>query len=147
MILKPSLNIFYWVFFLVSLDFSLLKIRNFDEETYNYYKKGICYFNNYKTKDVYGKQSLTVPKELNEILKKWIRINQSDYMLFSSIGKGLNSSQITKILNKIFGLNISTSMLRHIYLSNKYSEVEENMKKDAVLMGHSANTQSQYIVK
>ena len=40
-----------------SLDFSLLKIRNFDEETDNYYKKGICYFNNYKSKDVYGKQS------------------------------------------------------------------------------------------
>jgi hypothetical protein len=50
-------------------------------------------------------------------------------------------------LNEMFGLNISTSMLRHIYLSKKYSEVEENMKKDAVLMGHSANTQSQYIVK
>ena len=147
MILKPSLNIFYWVFFLVSLDFSLLKIRNFDEETYNYYKKGICYFNNYKTKDVYGKQCLTVPKELNEIFKKWIRINQTDYMLFSSVGKGLSTSQITKILNKIFGLNVSTSMLRHIYLSEKYSQVEENMKKDAVLMGHSANTQSQYIVK
>jgi len=130
-----------------SLDFALMKIRNFDEETDNYYKKGVCYFNNYKTKDVYGKQSLTVPKELNDILKKWLKINQTNYMLFSSNGKGLNSSQITKILNKIFGLNISRSMLRHIYLSNKYSEVEENMKKDAVLMGHSGLTQSQYIVK
>ena len=130
-----------------SLDYALMKIRNFDEETDNYYKKGICYFNTYKTKDVYGKQSLIVPKELNDILKKWVKVNQTDYMLFSSIGKGLNSSQITKILNKIFGLNVSTSMLRHIYLSDKYSQVEENMKKDAVLMGHSANTQSQYIVK
>ena len=68
-------------------------------------------------------------------------------MLFSTNGNPLKSSQITKILNDIFNMNISTSMLRHIYLSNKYSEVEENMKKDAVLMGHSANTQSQYIVK
>jgi len=58
-----------------SLDFALMKIRNFDEETDNYYKKGVCYFNNYKTKDVYGKQSLTVPKELNDILKKWLKIN------------------------------------------------------------------------
>ena len=32
-----------------SLDFSLLKIRNFDENTDNYYKKATCYFNNYKT--------------------------------------------------------------------------------------------------
>ena len=44
-----------------SLDFSLLKIYNFDEETDNYYKKGIYYFNIYKTKDVYEKQSLAVP--------------------------------------------------------------------------------------
>jgi hypothetical protein len=29
----------------------------------------------------------------------------------------------------------------------KRKAIEENMKKDAVLMGHSANTQSQYIVK
>ena len=74
MILKPSLDIFYWVFFQVSSQpqegASILLFRNFDEETDNYYKKGVCYFNNYKTKDVYGKQSLTVPKELNEILKK-----------------------------------------------------------------------------
>ena len=64
---------------------------------------------------------------------------------YQLIGDYLKS--IPKILNKIFGLNVSTSMLRHIYLSDKYSQVEENMKKDAVLMGHNIQTQGQYIVK
>ena len=68
-------------------------------------------------------------------------------MLFSTNRNPLSSSQITKILNDIFGLNVSTSMLRHIFLSDKYSNVEEQMKQDAIAMGHSSNTQSEYIVK
>jgi hypothetical protein len=59
----------------------------------------------------------------------------------------LTSSQITKILNDIFNMNVSTSMLRHIFLSDKYTNVEEQMKQDALKMGHNSLTQSQYIVK
>ena len=84
---------------------------------------------------------------MDDVIKKFNKINPTDFMLFSTNGNPLKSSQITKILNDIFNMNVSTSILRHIYLSEKYSQVEENMKKDAVLMGHSANTQSQYIVK
>jgi site-specific recombinase XerD len=130
-----------------SLDFALLKIKNYDEDVDNYYKKGVCYFNNYKTKNVYGKQSILLPKPLDDIIKKWSKINPTDFMLFSSNGQPLTSSQITKILNDIFNMNVSTSMLRHIFLSDKYTNVEEQMKQDALKMGHNSLTQSQYIVK
>ena len=103
-----------------SLDYALLKMKNYDEDVDNYYEKGICYFNNYQTKNVHGKQSILLPKELDDVIKTFNKINPTDFMLFSTNGNPLKSSQITKILNDIFNMNISTSMLRHIYLSNKY---------------------------
>ena len=130
-----------------SLDFALLKIKNYDEDVDNYYKKGVCYFNNYKTKNVYGKQTMVVPKELDDVIKKFNKINPTDFMLFSTNGQPLTSSQITRILNDIFNMNVSTSMLRHIFLSDKYANVEEQMKQDAIAMSHSSLTQNQYIVK
>ena len=106
-----------------SLDYSEMKIRNFDAKTDNYYKSGKFYFNRYKTSKTYGLQIVDLPKELNTILKKWIKINNKDFMIYSSNGKQVSCPQITRILNKIFGKRISTSMLRHVYLTNVYKDV------------------------
>ena len=130
-----------------SLDFSELKIRNFDVKTDNYYKSGKLYFNKYKTSKTYGLQIVDLPKELNTILKKWIKINTKDFMIYSSNGKQLSCPQITRILNKIFGKRISTSMLRHVYLTNIYKDVPKiNQMQDlANEMGHSVSTALEYI--
>ena len=130
-----------------SLDFSELKIRNYDVKTDNYYKSGKFYFNRYKTSKTYGLQIVDLPKELNTILKKWIKINNKDFMIYSSNGKQLSCPQITRILNKIFGKRISTSMLRHIYLTNVYKDVPKiNQMQDlANEMGHSVSTALEYI--
>jgi len=132
-----------------SLDMALLKIRNYSK-TDNYYKSGKLYFNKYKTSDKYGLQVLEVPEELNTIIKKWIKINEGDYLLFSSNGNPLTSSQITRMLNKIFdGKKISVDMLRHIYLTNYYKHMPDliKMEKLASDMGHSINTAMTYIKK
>ena len=57
-----------------SLDFSEMKIRNYDAKTDNYFKGNKFFFNKYKTVKTYGIQSLEIPKEL----KKWIKINEND---------------------------------------------------------------------
>ena len=49
------------------------------------------------------------------------------------------SGDITKILNKIFGRNIGSSMLRNIYLSSKYSGMMKDLKKDTADMGTSVD--------
>ena len=72
---------------------------------------GKFYFNKYKTSDTYGLAKVDVPKELDSILKKWLKINPSEYVLISSNNKPLSSSQITKMLNKIFGKEVSVNML------------------------------------
>ena len=63
-------------------------------------------------------QTFDVPKELNNVLKKWIKINTNDYMIYSSNGHKISCPQITRIFNEVFGKKISTSMLRHKYLTN-----------------------------
>ena len=130
-----------------SLDYSEMKIRNYDVKTDNYYKGNKLYFNKYKTVKTYGLQILELPKELNNVLKRWIKINTNDYMIYSSNNKKLSCPQITRILNKVFGKNISTSMLRHIYLTNVYKDVPQinKMENLANEMGHSVSTAMEYI--
>ena len=114
-----------------SLDYSEMKIRNYDV----------------KTVKTYGQQVLDVPKELYNVLKKWIKINTNDYMIYSSNNNKLSCPQITRILNKVFGKNISTSMLRHIYLTNVYKDVPQinKMENLANNMAHSVSTAMEYI--
>lgn len=132
-----------------SMDYSLMKIKGYNTKTDNYYKAGKFYFNQYKTASTYGLQVIPVPKSLNTIIRKWIKHNPTDYLLFGKTQKPLSSSQITKILNKIFDKNISVDMLRHIYLSNMYKDMPEltTMEETASNMGHSIQTALQYVKK
>ena len=130
-----------------SLDYSEMKIRNYDVKIDNYYKANKFYFNKYKTVKTYGMQILDVPKQLNNVLKKWIKINANDYMLYSSNNNKISCPQITRILNKVFGRKISTSMLRHIYLTDVYKNVPQLSKMEILAdeMGHSVSTAMEYI--
>jgi len=132
-----------------SLDYGAMKIRNYNPKEDNYYKAGKFYFNRYKTADKYGLQTIDVPKDLQALLKKWIKINDTDYLLFSSNKKPLSSPQITRILNKIFGKKVSVDMCRHIYLTNLYKDVPalSQMEKTASEMSHSLATALTYIKK
>jgi integrase len=61
-------------------------------------------------------------------------------------GKALTAvNAITRILNKIFGKKLGSSMLRHIFLSDKY-DIKE-MEEDAEAMGHSVAEQRKYLRK
>ena len=133
-----------------SLDYALLKIRNYDLKSDNYYKSNKLFFNKYKTSEVDGLQSLDVPKSLNVLVKKWIKVNTgSDYFLFSSNGNPLTSPQITRILNKAFKKKVSCDMLRHIFLSDHHKDIPSivGMKQLATSMGHSVGTAMEYIKK
>jgi len=111
-------------------------------------KKKQFIFNNYKTKKAFGQQILDVPAELMDLLKKYLKYKKEGegYLLVKFSGERLKSDNaITRRLNKIFDKNISSSMLRHIYLSDKYGKVQEEMKDDAEAMAHSVSQQKDYI--
>jgi site-specific recombinase XerD len=130
-----------------SQDYGLMKIRNYDPKVDNYYKAGKFYFNKYKTAKTYGLQTLDVPKELNTLLKKWVKLNSNDYMLYSTNDNKLSSPQINRILNEAFGKAISTNMLRHIYLTDRYKDIPAIAKMEnlAEQMGHSVGTAMEYV--
>lgn len=54
-------------------------------------------------------------------------------------------NSITRILNKIFDKKIGSSMLRHIFLTDKYKDTLKEQQKDSKMMGHSVETQKDYI--
>jgi len=131
-----------------SMDYAVFKIRNFDESAQskdNYManfsktkKKGLSsfVFNTYKNSKKMGQQILNdIPKDLEKIIEMWKGFNKSDYLLINSLGNPITQAKITIWLNDIFGKNISTSILRHIYLSSKYKDV--NLKDDAKALGQS----------
>ena len=132
-----------------SMDYSLLKWKNYDKTRDNYYSRGKLYFNKYKTSDTYGLAIIDVPKEIDGILKKWLKINPSEMVLISSNNKPLSSSQIARMLNKIFDKKVSVNMLRHIYLTNYYKNIPKltNMEELANSMGHNIQTALEHYVK
>ena len=133
-----------------SKDYTEMKVKNYDTNKDNYYKNGKFIFYIYKTSKTYGEQSFDVKEkapEIYKILSKWIKCDPSDYLLFSSNQNKLTSPQITKLLNNIFDKHVSVDLLRHIYLTNKYGNIQAEMQQDANDMAHSSVVQSEYIKK
>jgi len=106
-------------------------------------------FNIYKTAKKYGQQILDIPPTLAEIIKLYLKFNpqkkeESHNFLVSYDGSPIVAQNaITRILNKVFGKKVGSSMLRHIFLSTKY-DIKE-MEKDANAMGHSVEEQKKYM--
>jgi integrase len=130
------------------MDYALLKIRNYGKED-NYYKVGKLYFSKYKTAAKYGAQTVDVPKDLDKLIKKWIKLNDTHSFLFSSNKQPLSSSQIARLLNKAFDKPASVDAMRHIYLSNLYKDVPsiQQMEATANAMGHSTGQAMLYVKK
>ena len=99
-------------------------------------------FNVYKTSKTYGQQKVAIPPALRDVLSTYIKRVGSKAKQ-TPLLKTPKANAITRILNKVFGKKVGSSMLRHIYLSSKYDISE--MKEDATGMGHSLNEQREYL--
>lgn len=132
-----------------SLDWCDLKIKAVDKAKDNYIDKTNFVFNSYKNSGTKGQQSIEIPKPLKSILTKWIKTNPTEYFFFDLNGNKLTNVKINQRLNKIFdGRKISTSMLRHVYLSSKYADTikrNKELAQDLHDMGSSAAQETTYI--
>jgi hypothetical protein len=118
-----------------------------DKKNYVDIQDGKYYFNNFKTAKS-GKEVIDVPDEIMPVLKWYIKhmnLNDGDYLLFPDDDVRTNSNRMTKSLNSILGKKVGASMLRHIYLSNKYGKVLNEQEADANFMAHSVGTAKTYI--
>jgi integrase len=111
-------------------------------------------FNQYKTAKRYGQQIEDLPSELVDALNLYVKFHplrkQASFpLLVNYMGEELHPvNGITRALNKIFGKNLGSSMLRHIFLTEKYggSKVDEK-EEDARKMAHSVAVQQAIYVK
>jgi hypothetical protein len=127
-----------------SLDYAQFKIRNPDLENDNYMitkgkkKEATLIFNAYKNSKRLGKQEIKVSNALRNIINKWILKNPHEYLLVNNNGNKIEQPKINLILNNIFGRNIGSSMLRHIFLTQKYGDVNlMDIKATTEAMGNS----------
>lgn len=137
------------------LDMMVIKKINDDlDDNKNYLsiKDKVFIFNDYKTKKTYGEQKIKIKEDLMRVIKIYLRHHplkkEAEYnFLVNYKGNSFkNSSSITKKLNSIFSPNkISSSMLRHIYLTNEFGDDLEKMKKISKQMAHSLEEQKDYI--
>jgi site-specific recombinase XerD len=111
-----------------SLDYTAFKIKNIDEAKDNYLqvKKGKykIVFNKYKNSSRLGSQVIDIPPAFGKILKKFIDKNPYDYLIVNNVGKPVLQNHITKILNRLFDKQVSSSLLRHSYLTHKFGDVD-----------------------
>lgn len=139
-----------------NIDYILMKYGPIPEEsdpTFNYVdiKNGEFILNNYKTAGTYKTQKIKINPELLSIIKiysKFIpdKVNNFFLQKFNGI-PFTESNQLTKRLNEIFGKRVSSSMLRKIYLTDKYSDTIESMKQDAADMGTSTSVMTTNYIK
>ena len=125
-------------------EFAFVKIKNFDRRTDNYFEKNKIVFNSYKTAKKYGSQIYEVPSPLIPIVKKYLKLNKTDYLFPKRNGDvSMTNVDYNRTLQKIFGKTISVDNLRSIYLiSEQYKNIPamSDMEATALAMGHQVTT-------
>ena len=132
-----------------SMDWCEMKIKNIDKGHSNYIEKNFFVFNKYKTAKFYDEQRVEIPKGLKLILNKWIKLNPHDYLLVDTNNNKMSNVKLTQRLNSIFDGRISTSLLRHFYLTDKLKDVPalKKLQQMAADMGHTPMQALEYVKK
>jgi hypothetical protein len=115
-------------------------------------------FNNFKTQKTYKKQVVQIDDALMTVINAYLKFHPScklikkkncnEYFLTNYFGANFESKNaITRVLNKIFDKKIGSSMLRNIYLTSKYADVNQEKNDDMTAMGSSVNTADNNYIK
>jgi len=115
-------------------------------------------FNVYKTFKKEGIVRIKLSDNMKEVIdlylkhhplikKKMTKTDSIPFLVYHD-GKPFELiNSITRILNKVFGKNVGSSLLRSSYLTDKYGDLKKEQQKDAIEMGHSVETQQGVYVK
>lgn len=141
---KPRRNADYQLAYLVGS-----KIPDNKDVNYLDMSSGKWYFNNYKTKGTYSTQIVDATPEMMEVIREFLKVHplrpkKKNYiipLLVTANGEPFKQKNtITKILNKVFGKKIGVSMLRNIYLTDKFGDKVKELEQTSEQMGTSSNT-------
>lgn len=127
-------------------------LTNTEKEANNYLvdERGNMKFiyNMYKTSKKYGENVIPAPPELKPIIRMYLKM--MDYKHGDNIfplTRNALSQLLLKQSERLIGKKISSTMMRKIYLSDKYAGMKEEMEADAKIMGHDKATAQAVYVK
>lgn len=145
------------------LDYAIMKVitpsqyKKNNNMDYNYYvngaKKSYFVLNNYKTNGTYGSKKIDIDPAIRKYINKFLKNISRDPSILITDFKGIQftRNRLGKFLTNQFirhiNKKISAGMIRKSYLTNKYSDIKDEMQKDSNIMGHSTNTQQNIYVK
>jgi hypothetical protein len=111
-------------------------------------------FSQYKTAGSYNVQTMDINDEIWAVLQLYLKHHPSKgkepyKLLVDAENNPLeNNNDMTRILYKIFGKKVGSSMLRKVYLTSKYGNIVDQLEADVEAMGTSTETaQNNYIKK
>jgi len=113
-------------------------------------RKKFFHLGNYKTSGEYGIKKIKIGKKLNNILNKWFKVNESGYLLVNNRKKPMTANGLSKYMNKVFsqtGKKIGISLIRHVFISHHFADVDDKKKEVSKKMLHSQSMQDDYIKK
>jgi len=98
-------------------------------------------FQNYKTDKTYGTVYVDAPPELVEVIERLRPLGTSErrWMFATKNGTPFQGPRINGELKTIFGKNVGPSLLRSIYITEKYPDRRPQMREDAKQMMTSVN--------
>lgn len=131
-----------------STDWTEMKIAgHIDKAADNYIDKSTFVFNKYKTAKFYNTQRVDIPKPLKLLLNKYIKLSPYEYLLTDNKGNKMTNIRLSQKLNSLFGNAISTSMLRHIYITEQLKNVPalEKFERMAHDLGNSPMQMLEYV--
>jgi hypothetical protein len=134
-----------------SKDYVDFKIKGISKNDDNYISENgkELVFNSYKTAKTYGEQRIALPIKLKNILKKWISVNPTDYLLFDLNFNKLSNVKLNQRINKIFdGKKVGVNNLRHSVLTEKFGDqIKKKQEIDKVMtdMGSSSSQLTTYV--
>jgi hypothetical protein len=112
-------------------------------------------FNNFKTQKKYHSQEIKILPELREIVDVYLKYHPTFKKSKTPVSLLVNfegqpytkNNDMTRLLYKIFNKKIGCSMLRHIFLTDKYKDVMDEMKEDTKEMGTSVEMMKDQYIK
>jgi len=131
------------------------KLSEEDKKKINYLvvkNKSNKYFSlgEYKTSDKFGIKIIKVGPKLNKVLNIWLKYNKSKYLILNSKGEKISPNSLTKLLIKTFeptGKKISSSMIRHIFITERFPPQTKEKQELANDMLHSKQMQTEVYSK
>ena len=91
-----------------------------------------------------------IPKSMNSLLNFWIKINKTHHLLLDHNGEKLTKNSLSKLVHNIFSnkdKDISVNLIRKVYVSEKFSKINQEKQKIGEQMNHSVSTQDFFYSK